>query len=100
MVFFNQDIAIVPPVIMVTLLAPSVQQGSIGIQLLKLAAASAGLALVLYLFLYHIIPKVLYARGVFPNRELTVLTAAARNLNLIDETGQVPACRMSGSEAG
>jgi CPA2 family monovalent cation:H+ antiporter-2 len=72
-----QDIAIVPLVILVTLLAPGVQQGSIGIQLLKLAAASAGLALVLYILLYHIIPNVLYAKGVFPDRELTVLLAVS-----------------------
>ena len=72
-----QDIAIVPLVIMVTLLAPEGNQGSIGIQLLKLAAASAGLALVLYLLLYHLIPKMLYAKGVFPNRELTVLLAVS-----------------------
>jgi len=72
-----QDIAIVPLVIVVTLLAPGGQQGSIGIQLLKLTAASAGLALVLYVLLYHLIPKVLYAKGVFPNRELTVLMAVS-----------------------
>ena len=72
-----QDIAIVPLVILVTLLAPGGEQGSIGTQLLKLAAASAGLALVLYGLLYHLIPKVLYARGIFPNRELTVLLAVS-----------------------
>jgi CPA2 family monovalent cation:H+ antiporter-2 len=72
-----QDIAIVPLVILVTLLAPGAQQGGVGMQLLKLAAASAGLALVLYVLLYHLIPKVLYAKGVFPNRELTVLLAVA-----------------------
>ena len=72
-----QDIAIVPLVIMVTLLAPEGHQGSIGVQLLKLAAASAGLALVLYLLLYHLIPKVLYTKGVFPDRELTVLLAVS-----------------------
>ena len=70
-----QDIAIVPLVIMVSLLAPAGGEISIAYHILKIAAAAIGLAGVLYLLLYWGAPALLSAKGVFANRELSVLLA-------------------------
>ena len=70
-----QDIAIVPLVIMVSLLAPAGGDISIAYHILKIVAAAVGLALVLYLLLYWGAPALLSAEGVFANRELSVLLA-------------------------
>lgn len=70
-----QDIAIVPLVIMVSLLAPTGGDISIALHVLKIIAAAIGLALVLYLLLYWGAPALLSAEGIFANRELSVLLA-------------------------
>lgn len=75
-----QDIAIVPLVIMVNLLAPSSQEISITMHIAKIIAAAGGLVLVLYVLLHRIAPALLSIKGLFANRELTVLMAISVGL--------------------
>jgi len=74
-----QDMAIVPLVLMIGILSPS-GGGGVGMHLIKLLAAVAGLVLVLYLLLYHLIPRLLSSSLLFANRELTVLFAVSTGL--------------------
>jgi len=71
-----QDIAIVPLVILVTLFTPTATDLSVAMHILKIVGAALGLVVVLYLLLYHLVPLLL-SRGVFANRELSVLLALA-----------------------
>lgn len=75
-----QDIAVVPLVILISLLAPTGEQTSLLIHVGKLLAAVAGLVLVLYVLLYHLIPRLLSSALLFANRELTVLFAVSTGL--------------------
>lgn len=70
-----QDMAIVPLVIMVSLFSPEASQTGIGMHILKVIASAGGLGLVLYVLLHKAVPLLLTGRGVFANRELTVLLA-------------------------
>lgn len=70
-----QDIAIVPLVIMVSLLTPTGEDTSIPMHILKIAAAAGGLVAVLYLLLLWVAPALLSMKGLFANRELSVLLA-------------------------
>jgi CPA2 family monovalent cation:H+ antiporter-2 len=75
-----QDMAIVPLVLMVSLLSPETAQSPIGRHILKVLASAGGLAAVLYLIVYIGVPRLLSGRGVFANRELTILLAVATGL--------------------
>ena len=75
-----QDMAIVPLVLMISLLSPSGSDGGIGLHLAKLLASVTGLVAVLYLLLYHLIPRLLSVAQLFANRELTVLFAVSTGL--------------------
>ncbi|WDP91848.1 MAG: cation:proton antiporter [Desulfobacter sp.] len=75
-----QDMAIVPLVLMIGLLSPTGSGTDMGMHIIKLLAAVAGLVLVLYLLLYHLIPRLLSSSQLFANRELTVLFAASTGL--------------------
>lgn len=75
-----QDMAIVPLVILISLLAPAGDQTSLLVHMGKLLAAVAGLVLVLYLLLYQLIPRLLSSSLLFANRELTVLFAVSTGL--------------------
>lgn len=75
-----QDMAIVPLVILISLLAPTGEQTSLLIHVSKLAASVAGLVLVLYLILYQLVPRLLSSALLFANRELTVLFAISTGL--------------------
>ncbi|MEH0021484.1 MAG: cation:proton antiporter [Desulfobacter sp.] len=75
-----QDMAIVPLVLMIGLLSPVGSNTGIGLHMAKLLAAVSGLVLVLYLLLYHLIPRLLSSAQVFANRELTVLFAVSTGL--------------------
>lgn len=75
-----QDMAIVPLVILVTLLSPHTAGMNIGLHILKIIASAGGLGLVLYAVLYKGVPLLLNRQGVFANRELTVLLAIAIGL--------------------
>jgi len=75
-----QDIAVVPLVLMVSLFTPMASDISIILHIGKIGGAALGLALVLYLLLYHLVPRLLAVGGVFTNRELSVLLALAVSL--------------------
>ncbi len=75
-----QDIAIVPLVIMVSLLTPAGPDTSIARHILEISAAAIGLAAILYLLLYWVVPFLLSAKGMFANRELSVLLACTIGL--------------------
>ncbi len=75
-----QDMAIVPLVILISLLSPSSGTSGTGAHLLNLLAAVCGLAAVLYILLFHLIPRLLSSSAVFGNRELTVLFAVSTGL--------------------
>lgn len=75
-----QDMAIVPLVIMVSLFSPEASQIGIGYHILKVIASAGGLGVVLYVVLHKVVPLLLTGRGVFANRELTVLLAIAIGL--------------------
>ncbi len=70
-----QDIAIVPLVLLVSLLSPQAPQANIYLHILKILAAAGGLGAILYVLLYRIVPVLLSSRGIFANRELTVMLA-------------------------
>jgi CPA2 family monovalent cation:H+ antiporter-2 len=75
-----QDIAIVPLVVMVSLFTPAAADASLGLHLLKIGASIVGLIMVFYLVLHYVLPPLLSARGVFANRELTILLSVATGL--------------------
>ena len=76
-----QDIAIVPLVLMVSLLSPETAgPTNVLMRILKITAAAGGLGIVLYILLYRLVPVLLARPGVFANRELTVLLAMAVGL--------------------
>lgn len=75
-----QDMAIVPLVLMIGLLSPSGGDMGIGLHMTKLLASVAGLVAVLYILLYHFIPRLLSSAQLFANRELTVLFAISIGL--------------------
>lgn len=75
-----QDMAIVPLVLMVSLLSPETAQTTIGRHILKVLASAGGLAAVLYFVVYIGVPRLLSGHGVFANRELTILLAVATGL--------------------
>jgi CPA2 family monovalent cation:H+ antiporter-2 len=75
-----QDIAIVPLVLMVSLLSPAAPDTSLGLHMLKIVMGVVGLAVVFYLLLYRVAPVLLSEKAVFANRELTVLLAISVGL--------------------
>ncbi len=76
-ILLMQDIAIVPLVLMVSLFNPETAQTGIFRHVTTIIASAAGLGLVLYAILHHLVPLFLASHGVFANRELTVLLAIA-----------------------
>jgi len=78
-----QDMAIVPLVIMIGILAPSGGGSGVGLHILKLLAAVSGLVVILYILLYHLIPRLLSSSFIFTNRELTILFAVSTGLGAI-----------------
>ena len=79
-ILLMQDIAIVPLVLMVNLFSPTTAETHIGFHILRILAAAVGLVLACYVLLYHLVPWVLSSKGLFANRELTVLLAIAVGL--------------------
>jgi CPA2 family monovalent cation:H+ antiporter-2 len=75
-----QDIAIVPLVLMVSLLSPAAPETNVGMHMLKIIAAVMGLAIVFYIFVYRVVPFLLSKKVLFANRELTVLLAISVGL--------------------
>ncbi|MEW6671317.1 MAG: cation:proton antiporter [Thermodesulfobacteriota bacterium] len=75
-----QDIAIVPLVLMVSLFTPAAADTGPGLHLLKIGASIVGLVMFFYLVLHYALPLLLSARGVFANRELTIVLSIATGL--------------------
>ncbi len=75
-----QDIAIIPLVLMVSLFTPTVPEISIAMHMFKIIASIVGLAAILYLLLYRMVPTLLSGKALFANRELSVLLATAVGL--------------------
>ena len=70
-----QDIAVVPLVLLVTILSTGGGIGEISIHLFKALGGAIILVVVFYLLFYHLVPRILMAQGLFANRELVVLLA-------------------------
>ena len=75
-----QDIAIVPLVLMVSLFTSTAPGISIAMHMLKIIASIVGLAAILYLLLYRVVPTLLSGKTLFANRELSVLLATVVGL--------------------
>lgn len=76
-VLLTQDIAVVPLVLLVTILGTGGSVQQVGLHIVKTLAAAGGLAAVFFLLFYIVIPKLLMTRDLFSNRELVVLLAIA-----------------------
>ncbi len=70
-----QDIAVVPLVLIVSLMGEAGTLASVALRIGKVIAAAGGLVLIFYLMFYRIIPWLLRRQGLFANRELTILLA-------------------------
>ncbi len=70
-----QDVAVVPLVLLVTVLTRGGSVGEIALHLGKILGGALLLVVVFYLLFYHLVPKILMAKGLFASRELVVLLA-------------------------
>ncbi len=78
-----QDVAVVPLVLLVTVLTQSEGKGDLVFNLAKTLGGAVALVFAFYLLFYHIVPRILMARGLFNSRELVVLTAIITALGSI-----------------
>ena len=78
-----QDIAVVPLVLMVSLLSRGVTGESFVVPLLKTLGSAAGILFVFYLLFYRIFPWVMSSGKIFTNRELFVLLTIAAAIGSI-----------------
>ena len=76
-ILLTQDAAVVPLVLMVTILGHGGDIQDAAVHIIRTLASAGGLAAVFYVLFYIIIPKALMTRSVFANRELVVLLAIA-----------------------
>ena len=76
-VLLTQDIAVVPLVLLVTMLGHGGTVQDVVMHIGKTLAAAGGLAAIFYVLFYIVIPKVLMTGNLFSNRELVVLLAIA-----------------------
>jgi CPA2 family monovalent cation:H+ antiporter-2 len=74
-VLLLQDIAVVPLVLMLTIMAGGGSAGDVALSVLRTLAAAAGLVIVFYLLFYQLVPRILTSDGMYANRELVVLLA-------------------------
>lgn len=70
-----QDIAVVPLVLLVTIMAHGGSAGEVIRSIMRTLAAAGGLVAVFYLLFYWLIPRVLLRGGLHANRELVILLA-------------------------
>ena len=70
-----QDIAVVPLVLMVTIMAHGGNAEAVILSIARTLAAAGGLVVVYYLLFYWLVPKVLITGRLFANRELMTLLA-------------------------
>lgn len=78
-----QDIAVVPLVILVSVLSKGNSGGPFLILLLKTLGSAAGIAIVFYLLFYRVFPLMMSSSGIFANRELFVLLTIAAAIGSI-----------------
>ncbi|MCG6910518.1 MAG: cation:proton antiporter [Deltaproteobacteria bacterium] len=76
-VLLTQDMAVVPLVLLVSILGTGGGLGHVAAHIAKTVAAAGGLAVVFFLLFYLFIPRVLMTGNLFANRELVVLMAIA-----------------------
>ncbi|MDJ0722497.1 MAG: cation:proton antiporter [Desulfobacterales bacterium] len=76
-ILLTQDAAVVPLVLLVTVMGHGGDLHSVGMHVVRTLASAGGLAAVFYLLFYTVIPKALMTRGLFNNRELVVLLTIA-----------------------
>lgn len=76
-ILLTQDAAVVPLVLLVTILGHGGDIQSVAVHIVKTLVSAGGLAGVFYVLFYIIIPKTLMTRSVSANRELVVLLAIA-----------------------
>jgi CPA2 family monovalent cation:H+ antiporter-2 len=76
-VLLTQDMAVVPLVLLVTMLGHGGSVQDVVLHITKTLAAAGGLAAVFFVLFYIVIPKVLMTGNLFSNRELVVLMAIA-----------------------
>ncbi len=72
-ILLMQDIAVVPMMLMVSMLGAGGGTAGIGVQIAKTLAAAVSLVAGFYLVFYQLVPRFLQRRGHFANRELVVL---------------------------
>jgi CPA2 family monovalent cation:H+ antiporter-2 len=70
-----QDVAVVPLVLLVTVLTQGGSVGEIALHLGKTLGSAFILVTVFYVVFYQLVPRILMAQGLFANRELVVLLA-------------------------
>ena len=76
-VLLTQDIAVVPLVLLVTILGHGGSAQYVVLHIAKTLASAGGLAAVFFVLFYIVIPKTLMTGDLFSNRELVVLLAIA-----------------------
>ena len=70
-----QDIAVVPLVLMVTIMAHGGGPWEVIVSIAQTLAAAGSLVAVFYLLFYWLVPRVLISGGLYANRELVILLA-------------------------
>lgn len=74
-ILLMQDLAVVPLVLLVSLMGEAGSFLSVLLRIGKVIASAGGLVLIFYLLFYRAIPWLLRKRGLFTNRELMILLA-------------------------
>ncbi len=89
-----QDVAVVPLVLLVTMMGQTGQLDSIALQIGKILLGAAGLVVLFYVLFYILVPRILFSGTIHRNRDLVVLLAilsAVGSLWLAHEAGLSPA---------
>ena len=76
-VLLTQDAAVVPLVLLVTIMGHGGDNHNAGLHTVRTLASAGGLAAVFYLLFYIVILRAPMTRGLFNNRELVVLLTIA-----------------------
>jgi monovalent cation:H+ antiporter-2, CPA2 family len=74
-VLLLQDIAVVPLVLLLTIMAGGGSALTVAASILRTLATAGGLVAVFYLVFYLLVPRILTSGGLYANRELVVLLA-------------------------
>lgn len=88
-----QDIAVVPLLVVVSMLGSDTGGQEVTTRILLTLAAAAGLAALFYVLFYMIVPRLLFSKGLMRNRELVVL------LGIISAIGSAYLAHMVGLSA-